>query len=152
MTAAEAMQVIEGQRFAALTNLASNGKTFLRIAAQQPEVEALSQAMVNDPAVIAEVFHRATALSSTPDNEEQEHEGDSALAVYLWLLKNHRQQLAQAAAASLKERGHFFWARKLADDLGAAQGSANGNQSGADGETTGVEKRASPSPPAGGRG
>src|SRR5438128_12411753 len=59
MTPGEAMNTIEGPRFAALTNLASNLKTFLRIAAQQPEVEALSRAMTNELAVIAEVLQRA---------------------------------------------------------------------------------------------
>ena len=71
MTPAEAMNTIEGRRFAALTNLASNLKTFLRIAAQQPEVEALCSAMTNEPAVISEVLQRATALSAVRGEEGQ---------------------------------------------------------------------------------
>ncbi|HEV3256152.1 MAG TPA: hypothetical protein VG013_04675 [Gemmataceae bacterium] len=136
MTPAEAMHMIEGHRFAALTNLASNLNTFLRIAAQQLEVEALSRAMANDPAVISAVFHRATALSAIPGDGEREPEGDAAVATYLWLLSNHRPELAKAAAGSMRAPGHFFWARKCADDLHAAPGRANGNRSGPDGETT----------------
>jgi hypothetical protein len=64
MTPAEAMNAIEGRRFAALTNLASNLKTFLRIAAQQPEVEALSRALTDEPAVASEVLPRALALAT----------------------------------------------------------------------------------------
>ena len=66
MTPSEAINTIEGHRYSALTNLASNLKTFLRIAAQQPEVEALARAMTNDPAAIAEIYRRALTLSALP--------------------------------------------------------------------------------------
>ena len=103
MTPAEAMNTIEGRRFAALTNLASNLKTFLRIADQQPEVEALSRAMANEPTIISEVLQRALALSAIPAEDTCESEGDAALATYLWLLGSHRPDLAQAAAGGLHE-------------------------------------------------
>jgi hypothetical protein len=127
MTPGEAMNTIEERCFAALTNLASNLKTFLRIAAQQPAVEALSCTMTNAPAVIDAVLQRALALAAARAEGERESEGDAALATYLWLLSNHRRDLAQTAAGSLRERGQFFWARKLADELRLAVGSANGN-------------------------
>ena len=127
MTPGEAMNTIEGRRFAALTNLASNLKTFLRIAAQQPEVEALSCAMTNEAAVISEVFQRALALSGDRAEVERVSEGDAALATYLWLLSNHRRDLAQTAAGSLREWRQFFWASKLVDELRLADGSAKGN-------------------------
>jgi hypothetical protein len=126
---------IEGHRFAALTNLASNLKGFLCMAAEQPEVEALSRALANDPALISEVFQRARTLLAIPADEEREAEGDAALATYLWFLNCHRPDLAQTAADGFRERGPFFWARKLADDLRTTNGSANGNGAGADGET-----------------
>jgi hypothetical protein len=135
MTAAEAMQMIEGHRFAALTNRASNLKTFLRIAAQQAEVEALSRAMANDPAVVSQVLQRALALAALPADGDREHEADAALATYLSLLSEHRRELAQMAAGSLPEPGHFFWARKVAGDLQTADGSANGHGRGGEGET-----------------
>ena len=136
MTPPEAMELIEGHRFAALTNLASNLKNFLRIAAQQSEVEALSRAMANDPAVISEVLHRALALSAVPADEDREHEADAALATYLWLLSDHRPEWAQTAAGSLPGRGHFFWARKLAGDLPRANGTATGKGKRGEAETT----------------
>ena len=134
----EAMNTIETRRFAALTNLASNLKTFLRITAQQPEVEAISRAMTNEPAVISEVLQRALAISAVRAEGERESEGDAALATYLWLLSNHRRDLAQTAAGNLREWRQFFWARKLADDLRLADGSAKGNGREATEERTGV--------------
>jgi hypothetical protein len=138
MTPAEAMNTIEARRFAALTNLASNLKTFLRIAAQQPEVEALSRAMTNEPAVIFEVLQRAQALAAVRAEGDRQSEGDAALATYLWLLSSHRRDLAQTAAGSFREWRQFFWARKLADDLRLADESANGNGRGAPAERTGA--------------
>jgi hypothetical protein len=137
MTPDEAMTMIEGERFAALKNLASNLKTFLRIAAQQPEVEALSHALTNEPAVISQVFQRALAISAVRAEDEHESEGDSALAAYLWLLRNHRRDLAQTAAGNLRERRQFFWARKLADELCLPEGNGNGREATA--ERTGEE-------------
>jgi hypothetical protein len=136
MTAAEAMQRIEGHRFAALVNLASNRKTFLRIAAQPAEAEALSRAKANDPAVVSQVLQRAQALAALPADGDREHEADAALATYLSLLSDHRRELALMAAGSLPEPGPVFWARKLAGDLRTADGSANGNGRGGEGETT----------------
>jgi hypothetical protein len=127
MTPAEAMNTIEGRRFAALTNLASNLKTFLRIAAQQPEVEALSRSMTSESAVIAEVLQRALALAAVRADGEHESEGDAALATYLWLLNNHRPDLAQTAAGGLRQGRQFFWAKKLANELRLADGNAKGN-------------------------
>jgi hypothetical protein len=75
MTPAQAINTIEGRRFAALTNLASNLKTFLRIVAQQPEVEALSRAIRSEPAAISEVFQRAVALAAVPAEGEHESRG-----------------------------------------------------------------------------
>jgi hypothetical protein len=127
MTPAEAMNMIEERRFAALTNLASNLKTFLRIAAQQPEVDALSRATATEPAVMSGVFQRAQALSDVGAQDEHESEGDAALATYLWLLSNHRRDLAQTIGGSIREPGRFFWARRMADNLHLGDGSAKGN-------------------------
>jgi hypothetical protein len=130
MNPAEALNAIEDRRFAALTNLASNLKTFLRIAAQQPEVEVLSRSIADDPAVASEVLQRALALAASPVEGEVESEADAALATYWWLLSQHRRDFAQTVADSLRDRRDFFWARKLADGLPPLQGGveANGNQ------------------------
>ena len=120
-----------------MTILASNPKTELRIAAQQPAVEPVSRAMTNEPAVISEVLQRALALSAVRAEGECESEGDAALATYLWLLSNHRRDLAQTAAGNLREWRQFFWARKLADEVRLADGSAKGNGREATAERTG---------------
>ena len=56
---------------------------------------------------------------------ERESEGDAALATYLWLPGNHRRDLAQIAAGSVREWRQLFWARMVADDLRLVNGSAN---------------------------
>ncbi len=135
MSAAEAMQTIEGDRFAALTNLASNLKTFLRIAAAQPEVETLARAVANDPAVVSQVSQRALGLLAMPADGNHEHEGDAALATYLWLLSNHPQAFAEVAERIVRAQGHFFWARKVAHRAPTAHGIANGDGTEAKGQT-----------------
>jgi hypothetical protein len=127
MAPAEAMNAIKARRFAALTNLASNLKTFLRIAAQQPEVAALTRSMTQEPAVVAEVLQRALALSAVRTEGEHESKADAALATYQWLLSNHRRDLAQTVTGSIGEWRKFFWLRKLADELRLVAGSANGD-------------------------
>jgi hypothetical protein len=99
-------------------------------------VEALSRATANDPGVVSQVLQRALALAALTADGDREHEADAALATYLSLLSDHRRELALMAAGSLPEPGPFFWARKLAGDLRAADGSANGNGGGGEGETT----------------
>ncbi len=145
MTPTEAMNAIESRRFAALTNLASNLKTFLRIAGQQPEVEALSRAMATDPPVITDVLQRAQKLSAVGADAEHESEADSALATYLWLLSSRRPDLMHTAVSSLRNWGCFFWARRVADHVCVPAGSANGNGHQARAET-GRETPARPEP------
>ena len=55
----------------------------------------------------------------------------------MWLLSNHRRDLGQTAAGSLREWRQFFWARMLADELRRADGSASGNGRDATEERTG---------------
>src|ERR1051326_4218044 len=118
MTPNEAMAAVEAPRFAALTNLASNLKPFLRIAAQQPEVEALARALSADPAL---------ALAAARSDSERETAGDAALAIYLWLLTDHRRALAEMVAASVGDWRPLFWTRKVALEL-QKLGGVEGNR------------------------
>jgi hypothetical protein len=130
MTAADAMRGIETDRFAALTNLASNLKTFLRIAAAQPEVQALSRTLASDSDVASQVLHRPLELSAVSLEADREHAADAALAVYLWLLSDRPTEFAQLAAAILSEPVHFFWARKVAHGSPPPNGLAKGDGKG----------------------
>ena len=69
---------------------------------------------------------------------------------YLWLWSNHRRDLAQTVAGSLREWRQFFWARKVADDLRRADGNANGNGRKAIAERTGEATEPQSSPVASG--
>jgi hypothetical protein len=116
MTAAEAMKSIEGDRFSALVNLASGLRTFLRIAADQPEVRSLSGEM-QAPEVTARVFERVLELSSAPAQQGCEHPADAAIAVYLWLLGSRDGDYAEFAAETVIGCNHFWWARKVAEGV-----------------------------------
>ncbi|MCI0459535.1 MAG: hypothetical protein L0Z62_21510 [Gemmataceae bacterium] len=116
MSPAEAMEQIESPRFSALVNLASNLRTFLRIVADQPEVQALALAMLT-PEGIAAVVGRFTALVAQPGEEGYEHPGDAALAAYLWLLGQRDPEQAERAAVALAGAGRCWWARKVAESV-----------------------------------
>jgi hypothetical protein len=60
MTVNEAMQQIESDRFSALTNLASNVKTFLRIASAQPETDTLLRILANNTVAVSQIPGRGT--------------------------------------------------------------------------------------------
>jgi hypothetical protein len=138
MTVGEAMQQVESDRFSALTNLASNVKTFLRIAAAQPETDALLRILANTTLAVSQISGRALELSAASADPDHEHPADAALAVYLWLLGNHPHESGPVAAAILKEPGRFFWARKLAEPRQAPLREAHGNGAGAASATNGA--------------
>ncbi len=119
MTVTDAMQAIDSDRISALTNLASNVKTFLRIAAGQPEIHALLGILANNPAAASQVSAHALELTAAPADPDREHPADAALAVYLWLLGNHAPEFGALATAILREDGRFFWARRLAEQCRA---------------------------------
>lgn len=114
MNAAEAMEQIEGNAFAAVVNLASDFRTFLRILASQPEVEALSAGLAS--AVLTQkVFARLLELARTPAEEAYEHPADAALAAYLWLLNRKDRDTAKAAASAVLQCRQCWWARQMAE-------------------------------------
>jgi hypothetical protein len=116
MTAAEAMAKIEEPRFAALVNLASDLRTFLRIVGAQPEIQVLAREMKTE-GVSAAVGKRIRALVAAPAEEGQEHPADAALAAYLWLLANQEKQLADSVSALIVTGQQFWWARKAAQTI-----------------------------------
>jgi hypothetical protein len=116
MTPAEAMEKIESPRFSALVNLASNLKTFLRIVADQPEIQALAEAM-KSPEGIEKVAGRLATLAAQPGDEGQEDPADAALAAYLWLLSQRDQEQTERAAEAFAGLGACWWARKVAQTV-----------------------------------
>lgn len=116
MSPAEAMQHIEGLRFSALTNLASDLKTFLHILGDQEEVQTLALAM-REGDVARQVMERVLELSGTEVDAEYEHPADAALAAYLWLFSQQPGTSCQVAAKTVLACRQCWWARKIAERL-----------------------------------
>lgn len=114
MTAADLMTQIEGDRFSALVNLASDFKTFLRILGDQPAVQALSLAVADD-AIAHDVGKRVSELAAYPGGNGLEHPADAALAAYLWVLASNRPRLGESAAAAVRPCERCWWSRKMAE-------------------------------------
>jgi hypothetical protein len=113
MNIAEALEKIEGDAFAAVVNLASDFRTFLRILASQPESEALASALGSE-AVAQQVFARVLELTQGPVDETYEHPADAALAAYLWLLNGVDGQRSRAGAEAVLQARQCWWARQVA--------------------------------------
>jgi hypothetical protein len=131
MTTAEAMQKIEGARFSAITNLASDFKTFLRILADQPEVKSLAEAGAHED-VSRQVFERILELAGAPVDGEYEHPADTALAAYRWLLSSEDSHLSASAAEKVLGCKQCWWSSRMAEHvLGVmsrtGSAAANGN-------------------------
>jgi hypothetical protein len=116
MNRAEAMEKIEGLRFSALTNLASDFGTFLRIVLDQPEVQSLQKEM-QAPDVRKTVCERTIELARADVDPAYEHPADAALATYIWLLSGVDDKLAKLAADAVSECSAVWWARKAAEKV-----------------------------------
>jgi hypothetical protein len=104
---------IESRRFAALVNVASNLKTFLRALDAQPEVQNLAAAMASSE-VQSAVLARVTELAGKDFDQAYENPWDSALAAYVWLLNTADPQMAAAAATQVRTCSRCWWASKVA--------------------------------------
>jgi hypothetical protein len=115
MTPPEAMEKIEGHRFSALANLASEFGTFLRILADQPEVKTLLEAMKTEPGRTPEVLRRLLELADSSVEEDSEHPADVAMATYLWLLSLKDSEMSEIGAEAILECKQCWWSRKMAE-------------------------------------
>jgi hypothetical protein len=144
----ELFQRVESERFAALVNVASNLKTFLRALDAQPEVRELGAALAT-PEVRLAVLGRVTELTGRATDPGYEHPADSALAAYLWLLSRDDAVSAVAAAEKVEGCPGCWWAKKVAGAVrAAAPGSLDGNGVG----RTGKDWSGTESPTGTGRG
>lgn len=130
MTVTQAMQAIESPKFSAITNLASNLKTFLRIVSSQPEVKLLAGQM-KVPDVARAVTDRSLCLLGTPAENGVEHAADAAVAAYLWLLSDSDQysEIVAEMVAEMATERHFWWARKVAKHVRRPSSFSSGAKS-----------------------
>lgn len=117
MTALDAVfAVLEGSRFAAEVNVASNLKIFLRALVSQPAVQELATAM-SVRGVCEQVCERVEELARQEILAEYEHPSDAAMAAYLWLLSTRDEELAARAASRVTVCPNCWWAAKVAENI-----------------------------------
>lgn len=131
---------IESHRFAALVNVASNLKTFLRALDAQPEVRQLAAAMTSAE-VRAAVLARVVELTGKESDPGYENPWDSALAAYLWLLSRTDPAAVAVAAARIRACSRCWWANKVMEKAPAvATPPPNGAAAGSGTDTTAPAK------------
>jgi hypothetical protein len=107
---------IEALTFAARVGVASDFRTFVAACLDENAVLALRRAMA-DVGLRIKVVHRALRLARQANDPRYESRWDSALAVYLLLLKDGGEDsLTRLVADSLATTPQLWWARKLAVD------------------------------------
>jgi hypothetical protein len=109
-------KVIESHEFAAIMNLASDLKTFVRALGADASVQALAREM-SVAGARAAVHDRILALVKDVGEEGYEHPWDSALAAYLWLLAERDAAQAKASALRISETPQCWWAAKVAEKI-----------------------------------
>jgi len=112
----ELFSAIESHRFAALVNVASNLKTFLRALDAQPDIRQLAAAMASLE-VRSAVLARLIELAGKDFDQACENPWDSALAAYLWLLSTADPQMGALAAARIRGCPRCWWAKKVAEKI-----------------------------------
>jgi hypothetical protein len=123
MNVTEAMQKIEELRFSALTNLASEFRTFVHILTDQEEVKVLS-GLMKSPQVTASVFERLIPLTRSALEEAYEHPADTAMAAYLWLLGQQPHDCLETATEAVLGCKQSWWSRPMAEHVRAIAASA----------------------------
>jgi len=112
MTLAEAMKEIESHTFAAKLSVASNFQTFWIAARAEESVRYLSKEL-DKQVNLSRVFKRIGELSRQEMDLRYENQWDTALAVYLLLIKRRDIILAKMAAEMVARVPQCWWASKI---------------------------------------
>lgn len=116
MTFREAKAEIESSAIVIRLNVASGFKTFLR-AIQSEHVVVEMQRMMTSKYVQGQVLARIGELSRLRVDRRYENPWDTALAVYLWLIKSADRNLSALSAEIVAQAPQCWWAHKLAHQL-----------------------------------
>lgn len=129
MNVSEAIREFESHEFVARLSAASDLRTFLRAANQEPAVQSVLRELASVDAQ-GKVLERCIELGRESVDPRYQNPWDSALAVYLWLLQLTNNAAAQAAAEVVGQAPQLWWARVIArqillgDQFRTAAGSA----------------------------
>lgn len=116
MTLDEALRDIESLEFAARVNIASDLRTFLRVAGDQESVRTVLSGITseeNQQRVLLETLR----LSRLQVDLRYENPWDSALAVLLWVLSLKALPLARVAAEAAVQAPQCWWALRVAEGI-----------------------------------
>ena len=116
MTFEEAIQDIESHEFAAKLGLASDFKTFTRIAASQISVKELFK-QLEKPEIEDRLYNRAVDLSQRSIDPRYENSLDKALTIYLWVTDLRNPHLALLMAEHIIHAPQCWWAHMLSKHL-----------------------------------
>lgn len=116
MTFDEALRDIESLDFAARVNIASDLRTFLRVAGDQESVRTVANEIVSEEKQQRLLFE-ALRLSRMQVDFRYENPWDSALAVFLWLLSSKVPPLARVAAEAVVQARQCWWALRMAHGI-----------------------------------
>jgi hypothetical protein len=108
----ELFERIEGARFSAAVNVASDLKTFLRAVNEQPETRDLLGLMAT-PEVRRAVRDRVVTLTGAANDRYHEHPHDVPVATYVLLLSMKDEDVARDAALHVSGTGPWWWADQV---------------------------------------
>lgn len=118
MTFQEAMREIESHEFAARLNLASDFRTFLKIARDQKPTQALVGLLFEKQRQKVWLYHqelvyRIFELSQQKVDPRYENPWDTAFAVYIWAINLIDWDLSKLVAERISRIANCWWAQKI---------------------------------------
>ncbi len=113
MTFEEALREVESQEFAVRLNIASDFRTFKRVARTKECVRALLRFLALRKER-EKIFVHIIELSSQQVDPRYENVWDTPLAIYVWLINQRDFELGRIAAEAVVNAPQCWWAWKAA--------------------------------------
>ncbi len=113
MTFEEALREVESQEFAVRLNVASDFRTFKRVARAKECIRALLRFLAHRKER-EKIFVHIIELSSQQIDLRYENVWDTPLAIYVWLINQRDFELGRIAAEAVVNAPQCWWAWKAA--------------------------------------
>ncbi|MGO9923934.1 MAG: hypothetical protein ACLQIB_55710 [Isosphaeraceae bacterium] len=115
----ELLEAIEGHRFSAVVNVASDLNHFLQALASTPEFRKLL-GLLSAPDTREKVLERLLEVAAREIDRAYENPWDAALTAYLYLIWRTDKRQALVAANRILSCANCWWSQKLAQELAAS--------------------------------